>query len=94
MAETYGLSLTASALKLNSARLKEQLEARRRPSPAQSAANAAPTFLELPGAALAPPGECIIELEGGEGSKMRIHVKGVAAPDLVALSGSFWSSQR
>ena len=99
MAESHGLCLTASVLKLNYARLKEQVEARRRrgsrrPGSAQSAAKSAPTFLELPGAALTPPAEWIIELEGGDGSKMRIHLKGVAGPELVALSGSFWSSQR
>ena len=48
------------------------------------------TFLEL-----APPvsdgvGECILELEDPGGAKMRVHVKGVEAPDLAALSRSFW----
>jgi hypothetical protein len=94
MAEIHGVCLTASVLKLNYARLKEQVEARRRPGSAQSAAKSAPTFLELPGAALTPPAEWNIELEGGDGSKMRIHLKGVDGPELVALSGSFWSSRR
>ena len=50
------------------------------------------TFLEL-----APPtpggaAECILELERPGGAKMRVHLKGVEAPDLAALSRSFWST--
>jgi hypothetical protein len=36
--------------------------------------------------------ECILELEDPRGAKMRIHLKGTSAPDLAALSRSFWSS--
>jgi hypothetical protein len=51
---------------------------------------AAATFLEL-----APPVsggvcECLLELEDPGGAKMRVHLKGVEAPDLAALSRSFW----
>ncbi len=47
------------------------------------------------GVELTPPmsggvGECILELEDPGGAKMRVHVKGVEAPDLAALSRSFW----
>ena len=92
MAESYGLCLTASVLKLNYCRLKEEVEARR--SPAASAASLSPTFFELPAPALTRVGECMIELESGQGSRMRIHLKGLDAPDLIALSSNFWSIQR
>ena len=36
--------------------------------------------------------ECILELEDPRGAKMRIHLKGTSAPDLAALSRSFWGS--
>ena len=49
-------------------------------------------FLELPPAG--GGGECLVELESAAGAKMRIHLKGVTAPDLVALSRSFWKSSR
>ena len=39
------------------------------------------------------PCECILELENAGGAKMRIHLKGVAMPDLAALSQSFWNHQ-
>jgi hypothetical protein len=48
------------------------------------------TFLELPPSAWPCPSECTLELENGDGAKMRVHLKGVEAPDLAALSRSFW----
>jgi hypothetical protein len=50
-----------------------------------------PSFVELPVPPCAPSTECIVELEHPRGGRMRIHVKGTPAPDLVALSRSFWS---
>jgi hypothetical protein len=32
--------------------------------------------------------------EDAAGAKMRVHLKGVEAPDVVALSRSFWEAQR
>jgi hypothetical protein len=46
--------------------------------------------VELARPAEASSGECILELEDVGGAKMRVHLKGVEAPDLVALSRSFW----
>ncbi len=48
------------------------------------------TFLELPPPAWTAGSECILELEEVGGSRMRIHLKGPAVPDVVALSRSFW----
>ena len=50
-----------------------------------------PSFVELAAPLCAPSAECTIELEHPQGGRMRIHVKGVPAPDLAALSRSFWS---
>ena len=35
--------------------------------------------------------ECSVEWEDAAGSKMRVHLKGTAMPDLAALSRSFWN---
>ena len=35
-------------------------------------------------------GECTLELEDAGGAKLRVHLKGFEAPDLTALSRSFW----
>ena len=48
------------------------------------------TFLELTPPASGSPRECILELEDPGGAKMRVHLRGVEAPDLTALSRSFW----
>lgn len=48
------------------------------------------TFLELAPPASRNAGECILELENPGGAKLRIHLKGVEVPDLVALSRDFW----
>jgi len=97
-AGTCGLHRTSKALRLDYYSLKERVEQQ-----ATAAANleeraAAPKFLEL-----APPAEhasaavpagacqCTLELEDADGAKMRVHLKGVATPDLAALSRSFWN---
>ena len=50
-------------------------------------------FVEL--APFSPNGscECLLELEDAGGAKMRIQLKGIAMPDLAALSQSFWNRQ-
>jgi hypothetical protein len=39
-------------------------------------------------------GECILELDSADGTRKRIHLKGVELPDLVALSRRFWEVER
>jgi hypothetical protein len=87
-AGTCGLHRTSKALRLDYYSLKERVE--------QQAA--APKFLELTppaehASAAVPAGacECTLELEDADGAKMRVHLKGVATPDLAALSRSFWN---
>ena len=46
---------------------------------------ATPAFVELVTAADPLP-ECVVELENARGKEMRIHLRGVAAPDVVLLS--------
>ncbi len=88
LAQSYGIHPTAKALGLDYTALKQRLKAAV-PSPAVASAPPV-TFVEL----TTPPGlrmsECILELEGAEGAKMRLHFKGIDAPDLAALSRSLW----
>jgi len=97
----YGIHRTAKVLRVDYYALKERVEAvtssvETPPSRGKSAARgksdrlAAATFVEL-----APPlsggvRECILELEAPGGAKMRVHLKGVEAPDLATLTQSFW----
>ena len=90
MAGTCGISHTAKTLRVNYNALRKRVEhqavaARHRPEE-----NSVTTFLEL-----APPPRvgscrCTVELEDDSGGKMRVHLQSAEAPDLAALSRSFW----
>jgi len=89
LAATYGVSKTASALKLDYYSLKRRLpECTARGA---KAGGGQPAFLELPAATA--PAECVIDCENSAGVRMRIHLKGVGLSDLAALGRSFWSAE-
>ena len=97
-AAVYGICRTAKALRVDYYALKKRLEQESAGGADRSGENAAATFLELTsptdhGLAAVPVGrcECVVELEDADGAKMRIHLKGAQAPDLAALSRSFWN---
>jgi hypothetical protein len=94
LAAKYGLSKTAVALKLNYGGLKRRVEARATKPTPQPASRSTPAFVEWTGPILTAPAECVIECENAAGSKMRVHLKGGHVPDLLALSGRFWSLER
>ena len=96
----YGIHRTAKALRVDYYALKKRVEqraaiagAQQEPAATASKATAEATFLELPAAAWPGSGECTLELEDAGGAKLRVHLKGFEAPDLAALSRSFWRSE-
>ena len=103
LAGRYGLHRTAKALRVDYYSLKKRVEgdavtAGARQHTAVIAGNASvggdgPTFLEWPLSSRAGSCECTLELEDAGGAKMRVHLKGIKAPDLAALSRSFWQSE-
>lgn len=52
-----------------------------------------PAFVEVALPSSASVSECVVELEHPRGSRMRIHLRGCPAPDLAALSRSFWGAE-
>jgi hypothetical protein len=94
LATRYGIHRTAKVLRVDYYALKKRVEG-------ASAAIASKTpgevargqFLELPAAPWVGSGECRLELEDASGAKLRIQLKGFEAPDLAALSRSFWQSE-
>jgi hypothetical protein len=92
LAAIYGVSRTALALKLDYYSLKRHLGESTTPVVLASP-NDSPAFLELPPSTLLTSGACVIDFENSRGAKMRVHVKGMTVPDLVALSHSFWSAE-
>lgn len=89
-AREYGQSRTARVLGLDYYSLKKRLAH----TPGMNGGNkiTPPSFVELfPSSALST--ECIIEMEDGDGGKMRISLKGGDVPDVVSLSRSFWGAE-
>jgi len=93
MAESYGLARTASVLRLDYYSLKKRLEQNAVHRSKTPPAGVKATFVELPRPMQPAVAECVVELEDGAGVKMRIHLKGGEAPDLVALTRSFWKGE-
>ncbi len=88
LAQQHTVARIARLARINYYALKKRLD-----PPIQSAAiqERSSSFIELPVSLCAPTAECIIEMERPEGGRMRIEVKGGAAPDVAALSRAFWS---
>ena len=87
----YGLHRTSRALGLDYYSLKERAEQGSNAASDSKKSFAAPAFVELSAAPAVGPCECTLELEDRGGAKMHIHLKGIAVPDLAALSRSFWN---
>jgi hypothetical protein len=94
LAGRYGICQTARALRVGYYALKERLEKETPTTVSSSPAVSKAAFLELAVPARTGSGECLLEWEDAAGAKMRVHLKGVEAPDLIALSRSFWEGQR
>jgi hypothetical protein len=88
LADGHGLNRTASVLGLDYYSLKKRVEARRSDS-----TSASPAFIELSPPSPAVAGECVVEFEDGAGARIRVHLRGCDAPDLVALGRSFWGGE-
>jgi hypothetical protein len=97
MAGTYGISRTANTLRVNYSALKRRVGegAAAAGEPKKGAADqcfaSVPAFLELAPPARLGSCQCTLELEDASGAKMRVHLQGAEAPDLAALSRSFWN---
>jgi hypothetical protein len=90
LARQYGMARVARCLRLDYYSLKEHIQ----PREEITATESRPTFIELPHLAAAPLSECTIELDHPRGSRMRIHIKGTALPDIAALTRTFYGMKR
>jgi len=91
MARSYGICRTARALRVNYYALKKRIGQESAAASGVPEGGTAATFLELAPPVSAGCCECTWELEDAGGAKMRVHLKGFEAPDLAALSRSFWN---
>lgn len=88
LADSHGLSRTASILKLDYDCLKKRVPSKDATSDCVPGA-----FIELTPPLSASAGECVVEFEDGSGARMRVQLRGCDMPDLVALGRSFWSDR-
>ncbi len=91
LAKTYGVNRTARTLRLAYYSLKERVD---REAAATAGASAMPVtapFIELMTSPCTGSCQCRLELENGDGGKMRVQLRSVAMPDLAAISRSFWN---
>ena len=90
LARVHGVNRTARTLGLKYASLRQHLETR-----APDEAPTPPTgyrFVELPPGALTGGSvTCMIELEGGQGDTLRMHVQGTTMADLATFAAR-WRS--
>lgn len=91
-ARECGLNRTARTLRLDYYSLKKRVESANPDGLPRQAIN--PQFVEFVPPAPSCFPECTVELEHPRGAKMRIHLKGAGAPDLVGLTQAFWSVER
>ncbi len=92
LAGRYGIHRTAKALRVDYYALKKRVEEEAAASASNvSQRGAGAAFLELAPPARTGSCECTLEFDRADEAKMRIHLKNVEAPDLAALSRSFWN---
>jgi hypothetical protein len=90
VAGQYGVSRTATTLKLGYYDLQKRVAAKKTTERLKEGSSSA--FLEISPASLGAVCDWTIELERCDGARMRIEVKAASQPDLAALSRSFWDS--
>ena len=90
LAGRYGVAAVSIPLRLDHAKLKSKVEARRRALQPSSPNQPAPEFVEIFGSpaarSLAP---CVLHIESHRGSRVRLEVGGLDAPGLALLLREF-----
>ncbi len=84
----YPISRISKALRLNHTDLKNRISGQK--SNRKNKNQSSPLFVELDCLHSFTASECIVEMEDGFGSKMRMSFKGKTDLDLLELSKAFW----
>jgi hypothetical protein len=83
----YGVSRTASVLRLDYYSLKERVEAAASEPPPCS-----PAFVELPSPVVVGK-RCLFELDSGVGATLRVQLVGYDTADIEVLAHRFWNAK-
>jgi hypothetical protein len=89
LTEEYSVHRVARVLHLNGTELMRRAVARGLRGPSSKAPR--PTFVEVGLSQSTTPAACIVEMEDGQGAKLRVSLRGQGELDLVGLSEAFWS---
>lgn len=84
----YSVNRISRTLHLNYNDLKKRISGTK--SLTRVKKSSSPQFVELDWPGHYPASECVIEMENGSGSKMRMSFKGRADLDLLELGKAFW----
>jgi hypothetical protein len=84
LVSAHGLHRTAATLKLDYYSLQKRVA-----TAAGRTAASRPTFIELP-TAVATARECVLEFEEDDGARLRVHLTGYDAADIVAVGCRLW----
>ena len=90
VATEHGAYKTARALRLNHTALKARLPERS----GERGGSVEGAFVELVPAALSGVAECVVDLEDGRGTRMRIQLRGGMTPDLASMTRAFCEGER
>lgn len=88
LARRYGVNVAAQELRLDYSKLKRQMEEHGRPKRRKKEA-ATPAFVELLGCAPGTITNCSVEMESGQGGKLRLELKAIATTELAGLIRAF-----
>lgn len=91
LAAKYGVSQTATVLKLDYVSLQSHLD--RQNADRHDSDAAKTTFVELSAPTISVVRECVVEFEDGAGASLRVHLKGHDVPDVLELGRGFWNAQ-
>jgi hypothetical protein len=92
LARRHGVHATAGALRLNYYSLRRRVDEGGRGGSIRGHRDLrghapTPTFVEI--GPTPTSSECVVEIEDAQGTKLRVHLKGVGARDLAMLARSF-----
>lgn len=90
LGKRYGVNRTAHILRLEYGGLRKRVENEGRPKGRRKMA-APPSFLELVAPGAKPVTNCTVEVESGQGGKLRLELKAVATTELAELIRAFVS---
>lgn len=95
MAHRYGVSATATALRVSYYSLQERVADLSSTAVLPRTDSPRISFVELPGPSpsRSTDCECVLELERSTGAKLRLQWRGVVPPDFSALSRAFWEER-